>query len=119
GRLTQDQASTGGGGERGEVDMPLVGLVVAADHTREHAGVGSFGLAADQRQTDAGLRAHGEAAQHPHMRVARPEEQNVRLDGAAWLHSAQVSAPARRFGMVVFGASTSGGGIWVSAGALP
>jgi hypothetical protein len=82
-RRAQNQAGTGGGGEGRKIDMRLPWFVVAADHTWQHARVWSFRLASYQGQPDAGFRAHSEASQHLDMGVPGPEEQNVRLNGAA------------------------------------
>ena len=71
--------------------MRLLERVVAADQPGQHAGIGRLRLAADQRQSHAGLRAHGEPAQHLDMGVAGAQQDEVGRDRRAGLHSREPS----------------------------
>ena len=62
--------------------MGLLMGVVAADQAGQHAGVGGFGFAADQREADAGFGAHGEAPEDLDMGMAGPEQDDVGGDRA-------------------------------------
>ena len=90
-RLCQDQSRTRAGGKRRQVDVRLVERVFAADQAGQHAGVGRLRLAADQRQPNAGFRAHGEPAQHLDVRVAGAQQDEVGGDRHRLLHGAEPS----------------------------
>src|SRR5215467_2910341 len=64
-------------GQRRGVDMRLVLVVKARDHSRQHAGIGSVHLARDEREAHAGHWIHAECAQHADMRVPGPDEYDV------------------------------------------
>ena len=87
--------------------MRLLEAVVAADQAGQHAGIRRVRLARDQRQAHAGLRPHGEAAQHLDMRVAGAQQDEVGRDRAAGLHSPSL-AGLRRVG----GAARMAGMTW-------
>src|SRR5262249_11718887 len=68
---------TGAARERDHVDRELALAVVAGDEARHHARVDRLGDVEDDGRAQAGNGAHREAAQHLHVRVAAPDEDEI------------------------------------------
>ncbi len=72
-----DHPRPGAPGQRQDVDLQLVGAVLAGDEARHHARVDGDRRVHHQRQPAARRRLHGEAAQHLDVGVAAADEDEV------------------------------------------
>ena len=93
GRPVVHQSGAGGRCQAQQVDPAFLRRVEPRDQARQHAGIDWLDLVGDQRDAQAWLRPHGQAAQQAEMRMPATHQQQRPLPGTGdrIRHSVRIS----------------------------
>ncbi len=93
-RLRVDEAGSGYCGEPDEIDVRFVRLIETRNDAREHAGIGRFEIAGDERHSHARQWSFRERLDDVHVGVAAAEQHNISRDMGVAVHDWPVRARA-------------------------